>query len=321
MGITTNSGSNVNLACSLLNWPRLSCFGNNLNLAVGKGLNDGRMQRSLRVCRSAVAAFLCSWKKQRDLVIAQEQKGLPIRKLKVDVVTRWGSTYNMVERILEQVDAVRSVLSEDRTSAHLTATWQDRDILQSIATALKPLKFMTVALSGESCDTISAVKPLLNHLLEKVLVADDDNTDLMKEIKERIKVDLELRYLDSEFDHLLELSSFLDPRFKLNYMNNRAKVLEDIEKEMSQLIVCPVDDSRSADDTVESGEPAERVPPTKKAKGLSKVLGQCLGKSLSTSTMLTVHQQVKQELDQYLSHLLLDVEESALDWWKIETVR
>ena len=67
---------------------------------------------------------------------------------------------------------------------------------------------MTDALSGESCATISAVKPLLNHLPEKVLVADDNDTDLTKEIKEmkeRIKVDLELRYLDSQFDHLLTL--------------------------------------------------------------------------------------------------------------------
>ena len=71
-------------------------------------------------------------------------------------------------------------------------------------------------------------------ILEKVLVAEDDDTDLTKEMKERIKVDLEVRYLDSEFDHLLELSSFLDPRFKLNYVNNRAKVLEEIENEMSK---------------------------------------------------------------------------------------
>ena len=94
--------------------------------------------------------------------------------------------------------------------------------------------------------TLCAVKPLLNHLLEKVLVAEDDDTDLTKEMKE---VDLEVRYLDSEFDHLLELSSFLDPRFKLNYVNNRAKVLEEIENEMNQMIECLADDSH---DTITS---------------------------------------------------------------------
>ena len=77
-------------------------------------------------------------------------------------------------------------------------------------------------------------------------------------MKERIKVDLELRYSDSEFNHLLKISLFLYPRFKITYVNNRAKAFEDIEKEMSELIVCPVDNARSANDVVESDEPAGR---------------------------------------------------------------
>ena len=57
MGVTTDSASNVKLACELLNWQRLSCFGHNLNLAISKGLNDSRVERALRVCRALVAAF------------------------------------------------------------------------------------------------------------------------------------------------------------------------------------------------------------------------------------------------------------------------
>ena len=89
MGITTDSGSNVRSACAILGWIRLSCFGNNLNLAVGKGLNDDGVQCAFRTCRSAIAAYSCSRKKQGDLVVAQEQRGLPIHKLKVDLVTQW----------------------------------------------------------------------------------------------------------------------------------------------------------------------------------------------------------------------------------------
>ena len=40
---------------------------------------------------------------------------------------------------------------------------------------------MTDALLGEKYVTISTVKPLLSHLLEKVLVTEDNDTDLMEE--------------------------------------------------------------------------------------------------------------------------------------------
>ena len=60
-----------------------------------------------------MASFSRSWKKQRDLVEAQEQKNLPIHMLKVDIVTCWGSCYDMVERVLEQLEAIRMVLCDD----------------------------------------------------------------------------------------------------------------------------------------------------------------------------------------------------------------
>ena len=41
VAITTDSGINIKLACKLLGWQRLSCFGHNLDLAVNKGLDDG----------------------------------------------------------------------------------------------------------------------------------------------------------------------------------------------------------------------------------------------------------------------------------------
>ena len=56
-------------------------------------------------------------------------------------------------------------------------------------------------------------------------------------------------------------------------MDNRAKVLKQTKREMSQLIECPVDDATSlcsANDTSESDDQLMKVPPTKKAKELSK---------------------------------------------------
>ena len=57
MLITTDSSANIKLACELLGWQKLSCFGHNLDLAVNKSLNDGRVHvyTVLGKCRRIVA--------------------------------------------------------------------------------------------------------------------------------------------------------------------------------------------------------------------------------------------------------------------------
>ena len=74
----------------------LSCFGHNLDLAIHKGLNmpqhHAQIEKALSRCRSQVAAFNRSWKKNRDLREKQAQLGLAEHKLVEAVATRWGST-------------------------------------------------------------------------------------------------------------------------------------------------------------------------------------------------------------------------------------
>ena len=314
VGITTDSGSNVKSACELLSWTRLSCFGHNLNLAVEKGLADGRVKRVLGLCKSIVAAFSRSWKKQRELGVVQEQKQLPTHKLKADVVTRWGSSYEMVERLIEQMEAIRVVLASDRKSAHLIPSWQDCDVLDSIVGALKPLKEMTDVLSGEKGVTVSAVKPIVHYITTEVLVAKDEDTGLTKEMKERMKVDLELRYSDSCLDQLLSLASFLDPRFKLGYVGDQESVLEEVKQQLSQLV------AESETDSATAAAPENGPPASKKAKGLSKILGKRLP-GTTTLVGLTPQEKIQQELDCYLAHPILEMEEDPLIWWKVEHLR
>ena len=88
----------------------------------------------------------------------QIQKGLPQKKLKGDVCTRWGSKADMVERIVEQQDAIRLVLGKDRKTSHLVPTWQDLDVLQSVLKAIKGFKDLTKLLSGEKRIICSAIK-------------------------------------------------------------------------------------------------------------------------------------------------------------------
>ena len=68
---------------------------------------------------------------------------------------------------------------------------------------------------------------------------------------------------------------------------------------------------------VHAAASTESQPPQpKKTKGLSKILNQCLGHTHSLSAALSLEEKSKQELDQYLSHSHLDVDESPMEWWK-----
>ena len=75
VALTTDSSSNIKLACQLAGWKRLSCFGHNLDLAVKKGLMDSRIDRVAAVCRKIVTIFNQSWKRQRDMATFQEERG------------------------------------------------------------------------------------------------------------------------------------------------------------------------------------------------------------------------------------------------------
>ena len=154
---------------------------------------------------------------------------------------------------------------------------------------------------------------------------------MAKEIKGRIKVDLELRYLDDDINQLLELTSFLDPRFKLTQVSDRAGILKEIELQMLKemdINVPTCHSSAAATSTTTTSGPITAVsssneavpPPSKKLKGLSKVLSQC-STDIVAQHQLTPQQKVKQEIDQFLTHPQPDISDDPLIWWKSESVR
>ena len=104
-----------------------------------------------------MTTFANSWKKKRDLFLAQTTLNLPQHSLVDDCVTCWGSQQKMVEKILEQEPAIQQVLGPDRRCAHLIPTWQDVEVLKSIHAVLKPLADYIDMLLGEERITASAI--------------------------------------------------------------------------------------------------------------------------------------------------------------------
>lgn len=92
----------------------------------------------------------------------------------------------MVERVLEQLPAIRRVLVEDKKHSHLNPSWQDVAVLESINAAMKPLADFTDILSGEKYVTVSSwIKPVLELIKDDLLSPGPDDTALTASIKKK----------------------------------------------------------------------------------------------------------------------------------------
>lgn len=234
---TTDNGLNIVAAFQMLDSLRISCFGHDLDLAIKKGLNNSQVQRAIGRCDSLVELFHRSWKKSRDLREKQHILGLPQHNLTGDVVTRWGSTFDMISRILEQQQALSAVLAEDRKNWHRMINDTDLSILETVSDILKPLSYLTDALACEKEITASAVYPVLKHVKKKLAVnnkLDSEDTALAIQIKQTIWRDLENRYDDPVVVEVLGIASFLDPRFKDRHLHDKKEIMECVTEQCLQ---------------------------------------------------------------------------------------
>ena len=216
----------------------------------------------------------------------------------------------MVDRILEQECALRQVLSNDRKSVHLIPSWQDIQVLESLKSGLGPVYDFTDILSGENYVTVSAIIPLLNHIYTESLLQREEDTQLTKDIKQKVKDYLQDKYSDPNTISLLNIASFLDPRFKKEYMDEVYK--DEIERcifDEGKAIASKLKESLPTTSQAENTQSAT-PPPPKKVK-----LGS-LFKKTQDSSSLTVDQMLRSEIDKYLQYPLLDSESHPLEWWK-----
>ncbi|XP_026016977.1 zinc finger BED domain-containing protein 1-like [Astatotilapia calliptera] len=181
-------------------------------------MDDARITRASSLCKKVVSSFSYSWRKRRELAEVQIQLGLPSHQLLTEATTRWGSRLLMIERVLEQERALSKVLSVDMKTRPLVPTWQDIEVLEAVQKALKPCQDFTDALSGEKYVTLSYVRPVLHLFNTSLLAPGEEDSELCKSIKTRIVDYLNNKYADPSTSDLLDMASFVDPRFRAKYI-------------------------------------------------------------------------------------------------------
>ena len=277
---TTDSGANVIAAFRTLDLLRISCFGHNLDLAVKKSLSNPMIQRALARCRSIVNVFHRSWKKMRDLKEKQQLLGLPEHKLKNDVSTRWGSVYEMIDRVIEQQQAISAVIAEDRKYWYAMPTDDELNVLEKVLEVLKNVYYLTDALAGEKEVTVSSLRCILVHVKSKLSPCSEDN-HIASIMKQAMMADLSSRNSSPRLTEILDICSFLDPRFKIRYLENEEVTLSLITEEC--MLTLELDNGLEHDDfdrteqetrssTEVNDVSGDSGPPPKKPKGLTAIL-------------------------------------------------
>ena len=206
----SDSAANCVAAVRLLGWKHLPCFAHILNLTVQESKRSDNVVVEIQgKCRSIVSYFHRSVKSTQKLKEIQKQLGLIDKKLTADVETRWNSTFFMLERIVEQNQAVTTTLClMDRTDLILDS--KDIEVMKEALKLLKPFEVATRELSEEEHVSVSKIIPLCHSLLHFTSANATSSIQLL----DSLAASLRRRFSCVETLHVCAASTLLDPCFK-----------------------------------------------------------------------------------------------------------
>lgn len=219
----------------------------------------------------------------------------------------------MVDRILEQSQAIRHVLSDDRRN-NLSLTWQDTDVLRSIHAVLKPVSDLTDVLSGENYVTSSSILPMLQLCKDSVLAVSDDDAQLTNSIRTGILAKLEAKYASDSVRKLIRKCTFLDPRYRGGYESDTALAETKSELEAEMVVL---NAQAAAPVGIQVEEEEEQPAPKKKM-----TLGCLLQRKVSAlARPVGLVERAEAETSVYCREPVIQGEEDPLVWWKQEGTR
>lgn len=229
----------------------------------------------------------------------------PPLKLKMDVITRWNSTFVMFQRICLIQESVEASLGMLHNPVE-TLSADEWITVREICTILKPFQQITVETSAEKNVSVSKVIVLIRGSmlsLNKMRPTFKMGVSVQL-VDEFIKL-LSKHFHQMEHNTILSGATFLDPQFKQRGFHDPAaitrikdllttdmkKMIDKMSEKLSEPLSLNLDDDVAEDDDIWKHLDFETV------------------KVSSTSTALV-------ELRQYTEEGNILKKENPLDWWK-----
>lgn len=215
--IISDNGANVVSAIKSLVGDKchFPCFAHTVNLIVEVGLKCQSVKPIISKVRTVVKWIKNSVINSDKLRKIQLGKGIPegsLKKMILDVCTRWNSVFYMLERFIEMVKICSDLILDDHKSPEMPSS-QEIEILKQLVDLLKPFEFITREASAENYVTISKIIPMISCLRTKMQNF-TSTFSVVKDLQSALKVEIEKRFGNIESNSMVAIATILDPRFK-----------------------------------------------------------------------------------------------------------
>ncbi|GBP94378.1 Zinc finger BED domain-containing protein 4 [Eumeta japonica] len=145
--------SNMKRAMRLVKLQDLDCAVHKMQLAIQSSLNSQENIKGIKQkCKKISTHFNHSTIAQKQLHKIQDKLNQPHLKVFQDCVTRWNSTYYMLERFLKAKDALNLYINDSEIDPILPEEWK---IIECCVELLKPFEEATRELSSSHTHLIS----------------------------------------------------------------------------------------------------------------------------------------------------------------------
>ena len=216
-----DNGANIKAAMSRSqSYSDLDCFAHTLQLAINDGIKevDG-MQAMLTKCKRIVGHYHYSCVAMGRLHAEQRRLKREERDLIMSVATRWNSDYYMVERLVDEKDAVSADIAVTGKVDNLTETeWK---LATGFKTILHPFEQASRELCGATYPTMSMKIPAIKGLLSQLHHFIDDSANRRSGVvlARKLKISLNKRFESYELQLPDAMCTFVDPRYKGMYFS------------------------------------------------------------------------------------------------------
>ncbi|XP_034238086.1 zinc finger BED domain-containing protein 4 [Thrips palmi] len=296
-------------------WEHFKCFNHTGQLAINDTKKDMNMISVIEKLSKLVQRYSKSRTAKESFEKFQSELKLPGHGLLQRVKTRWNSDFIMMERAVEQKQAI---VAECTAAGEDHLTTQEWKLAEGFVEVLRPLAEHTNEMGSEQKPTASMILPTIFEItsdLKDFIRSAPRGTGI--QFARKILSNLESRFEYYRDNETIKVATLVDPRYKniledQSWIQSAQEILENEAAEKYRVRIrrgleVPTTPTRTALHSPTS-EPAAK-------KGRWRHLQQ----KTAVRTTHTNEESSKKIQDEVKSYLLLptiEVEEDPLAWWK-----